>query len=427
MRHLRRALRSHKTRGLAAVLAATLLGGPVLARAQEEASGDTPAIAAIRFYQRHLSSLRDGRCRFAPSCSEYAAQAIHTYGLLEGSALAADRLVRCNATAAQFYSRDESGRLVDPVSPDKPPAAGLRVPSWMISAGWPPPAPPAHPPESARFAETLAFANHLEQLGDCWRASTEFQRAASLAGGAATESWAFARSGACFFALADWGTAASAWLSAATLATDPGERAEALWMTSVTRFNAGDFRATEHLLANGPQALAPTAAAAQADSSLAPGGPELNARSLALGSLCLMERGEWAEAQARFRRASRTEPDSLQRRRIERMAREAERGPDLPGRSPGLAIAFSAVVPGSGQIYSGRPADGLRHLIVNGLLIATIVHLADNEQVPAAVLVGAFALPFYVGNVMGAGRSARQFNRGHRLDLVGQTIAAGER
>jgi len=424
--HLRRTLRSAKAPGLAAALAAILLGAPGLARAQEEGAGDTPAVAAIRFYQRHLSSLRYGRCRFAPSCSEFAAQAIQTYGLLEGSALAADRLVRCNATAAQFYSRDESGRLADPVSPGARPVAGLRVPGWMISAGWPPRTPPAGAPESARFAETLAFANHLEQLGDCWRASTEFQRAASIAGGGATESWAFARSGVCFFALADWGTAASAWLSAATLATDPGERAEALWMTSAARFNAGDFRATERLLENGPQALAPTTAAA-ADSSLLPGGPGLSARTLALGGLCLMERGGWAEAQARFRSASRAEPDSLRRNRIARMAREAERGPDLPGRSPGLSTAFSAVVPGSGQIYSGHPADGLRHLIVNGLLIATIVHLATDDQVPAAVLVGAVEFPFYLGNVMGAGQAARHFNRGHRLDLVGQTIASSER
>jgi putative membrane protein insertion efficiency factor len=426
VRQLRRTLRSAKASGLAAALAAILLGAPGLSRAQGDSTGDSPALAAIHFYQRHLSSLRYGRCAFAPSCSEYAAQAIHTYGLLEGSALAADRLVRCNATAAQFYSRDESGRLADPVSPGLPPVAGLRVPAWMISAGWPPSAPPASPPESARFAETLAFANHLEQLGDCWRASTEFQRAASLAGGAATESWAFARSGACFFALGDWGTAASAWLSAATLATDPGERAEALWMTSAARFNAGDFRATERLLENGPQALAPTAAAA-ADSSLPSGGPGLGARALALGGLCLMERGDWAQAQARFRRASGTEPDSRRRERIARMAHEAERGPDLPGRSPGLATTLSVVVPGSGQFYSGRPADGLRHLIVNGLLIATIVHLARNEEVPAAVLVGAVALPFYVGNVMGAGRSARQFNRGQRLDLVERTIASSER
>lgn len=426
MLHLRRALRSWKARGLAAAFTVFLLGVPGLARAQGEAAGDAPAVQAIRFYQRHLSSLHYGRCRFAPNCSEYAAQAIQTYGLLLGSALAADRLVRCNATAAQFYSRDESGRLADPVSSGEPPAAGLRVPAWMISAGWPPPAPPAHPPESARFTETLAFANRLEQRGDCWRASTEFQRAASLAGGAATESWAFARSGACFFALADWGTAASAWLSAATLATDPGERAEALWMTSAARFNAGDFRATERLLEDGAHALAPPAAA-ERDSSLPPGGPGSNARSLALGGLCLMERGDWAEAQARFRRASQAESDSQRRDRIARMAHEAERGPDLPGRFPGLATAFSVVVPGSGQTYSGRPADGLRHLIVNGLLIATVVHLASNEQVPAAVLVGAVALPFYIGNVMGAGRAARQFNRGHRLDLVEQTIASSER
>ena len=53
-------------------------------------------IAAIRGYQRYVSPvLPQGTCRFVPSCSEYAAQAIGKYGILRGSALSARRLCRC--------------------------------------------------------------------------------------------------------------------------------------------------------------------------------------------------------------------------------------------------------------------------------------------------------------------------------------------
>ena len=53
-------------------------------------------IAAIRAYQRFVSpALPAGTCRFYPSCSEYAAQAIDKYGALRGSVLAANRLCRC--------------------------------------------------------------------------------------------------------------------------------------------------------------------------------------------------------------------------------------------------------------------------------------------------------------------------------------------
>jgi uncharacterized protein len=54
------------------------------------------AIGAIRVYQRFLSPLLGPRCKYYPSCSEYAVQAIGRYGILRGSVLAAWRLLRCN-------------------------------------------------------------------------------------------------------------------------------------------------------------------------------------------------------------------------------------------------------------------------------------------------------------------------------------------
>lgn len=49
----------------------------------------------IRAYQRLLSPLLPRRCRFYPSCSEYAAQALLKHGLLRGGWLALRRLLRC--------------------------------------------------------------------------------------------------------------------------------------------------------------------------------------------------------------------------------------------------------------------------------------------------------------------------------------------
>jgi putative membrane protein insertion efficiency factor len=52
------------------------------------------ALAAIRFYQR-VTSGRTAPCRFYPSCSEYALEAVSTHGALGGGALALRRLVKC--------------------------------------------------------------------------------------------------------------------------------------------------------------------------------------------------------------------------------------------------------------------------------------------------------------------------------------------
>ena len=54
------------------------------------------AVAPVRFYQRAISPALPRRCRYHPTCSEYAVTAIRRYGILRGLALAGWRLLRCN-------------------------------------------------------------------------------------------------------------------------------------------------------------------------------------------------------------------------------------------------------------------------------------------------------------------------------------------
>jgi putative membrane protein insertion efficiency factor len=56
----------------------------------------TALIAPIRLYRAFLSPLFPPACRFQPSCSQYAIEAIATHGALKGLALAARRLARCH-------------------------------------------------------------------------------------------------------------------------------------------------------------------------------------------------------------------------------------------------------------------------------------------------------------------------------------------
>jgi hypothetical protein len=53
-------------------------------------------VAPIRLYQRALSPGLPARCKYHPSCSEYASQAVRRYGVLRGVVLAGWRLLRCN-------------------------------------------------------------------------------------------------------------------------------------------------------------------------------------------------------------------------------------------------------------------------------------------------------------------------------------------
>jgi uncharacterized protein len=54
------------------------------------------ALAPVRFYQRAISPALPRRCKYHPTCSAYAMQAIERYGILRGAVLAGWRLLRCN-------------------------------------------------------------------------------------------------------------------------------------------------------------------------------------------------------------------------------------------------------------------------------------------------------------------------------------------
>ena len=69
------------------------------------------ATAPIRFYMRFVSPLFAPRCRYHPSCSAYAVQAIERYGILRGAVLAAWRLLRCNPFSHGGYDPPEAQTL----------------------------------------------------------------------------------------------------------------------------------------------------------------------------------------------------------------------------------------------------------------------------------------------------------------------------
>ena len=64
-------------------------------------------LSLIRFYRRCISPYKPACCRFTPTCSAYAMEAIEKYGAVKGGFLALKRFLRCNP----FYKGD----FIDPV------------------------------------------------------------------------------------------------------------------------------------------------------------------------------------------------------------------------------------------------------------------------------------------------------------------------
>jgi uncharacterized protein len=67
--------------------------------------------APIVVYQRAISPGLPRRCRYEPTCSRYAVQAIREYGILRGTVLAVWRLLRCNPWSRGGYDPVSSQRL----------------------------------------------------------------------------------------------------------------------------------------------------------------------------------------------------------------------------------------------------------------------------------------------------------------------------
>ena len=60
------------------------------------------ALLALRFYKAYLSVLFAGNCRFEPTCSRYAYEAIERFGVARGIWLGLKRLLRCHPLSRRF-------------------------------------------------------------------------------------------------------------------------------------------------------------------------------------------------------------------------------------------------------------------------------------------------------------------------------------
>ena len=75
--------------------------------------------SAFSLYQKLISPSQGDVCNFSPSCSHFAKRSIEKYGILWGSLMASDRLLRCNPWANEsfdtYYSGIKNHKIHDPI------------------------------------------------------------------------------------------------------------------------------------------------------------------------------------------------------------------------------------------------------------------------------------------------------------------------
>lgn len=122
----------------------------------------------------------------------------------------------------------------------------------------------------------------------------------------------------------------------------------------------------------------------------------------------LVYRRRWQEAAAQFQQVA---PESVLYRRAQHLAEEVSAGEHLSRKSPVVAGLLSGLLPGSGQLYNGRPGDALLALLLNGAFVVGIIEAVQHDAPAVAGVLGFFQAGWYIGNVYGAVNGAHKHNR----------------
>jgi len=126
--------------------------------------------------------------------------------------------------------------------------------------------------------------------------------------------------------------------------------------------------------------------------------------------MLLMDKGEWTQASRAWNDVYSTYPESSFAKVSDRLARTIKNADTLPHRSPTVAGVLSALIPGSGQVYSGRTVDGLYTFVGMVVLGSASLYYADQERYEVAIPVGVLSMFFYGNGIYRSIQSARVFN-----------------
>ena len=129
------------------------------------------------------------------------------------------------------------------------------------------------------------------------------------------------------------------------------------------------------------------------------------------------DKGEWAQASRVWSDVYSTYPDTPFAEVSDRLARRIKNADTLPHRSPTVAGVLSALVPGSGQVYTGRTTDGLYTFLGMVVLGSASFYYADQERYEVAIPVGVLSLFFYGNGIYQSIQSAQGFNVRHEAQF----------
>ena len=126
-----------------------------------------------------------------------------------------------------------------------------------------------------------------------------------------------------------------------------------------------------------------------------------------------IDKNEWAQASQVWNDVSSVYPDSPFAEAGARLAHIVKNVDTLPHRSPRVAGVLSALVPGSGQVYSGKTVDGLQTFMGVAVLGGASVYYTSKERYEVTVPVAVLGVLLYGNSIYQSIRAAQTFNLQH--------------
>lgn len=262
--------------------------------------------------------------------------------------------------------------------------------------------------------DDLAFAKSLYEEGDYYRAITEAKRALFVD---PKNGEAHLLIGRAYLAGEQWGAAAAALETFVRTSPQGKVGADASFALAEARFGSGDFdlAALEYSRFAEDWSEDPRRGSADLRTAWA----RLNAADAI--ATRHPDKGRIAFAGVAKQLAA-LPADHPEANRVKRLGEGARHLSTIRRKSPFVAGTMSTLVPGLGQVYAGRYADGLIAFVVNGLFIYGIYETFDRRSVvadnPVGIMLVLFESGWYTGNIYSAINSAHRTNNERRTNVL---------
>lgn len=342
----------------------------------------------INFYKKIISPLQGQQiCNFSPTCSQFYKQSINKYGIVIGSLMGSDRLLRCNSCAwtymDKYYDGIDNERIADPPENHYIKITNNQYPLSDLNKEL--------PTETDKYLKTdLDFADYLYANQDYARAIGEYKRLYFNTPDFLINQKEYCNLmlGECYLKINQYDQALNYFSFGDNIYYQYGKARVFLQADQIDK-----ARASLIVLD---------------DSSL-------NKEKIILIGVSYFKQGDYKSGTSYL-----SEYLYLNDYRIERLS-EFD-GRKIVKRNRTIATLLSAIIPGTGQIYSDRFGDGLFSFVTvtSCGLISSYYWKNDATKIKFSIfsLLTAF---FWAGNLYGANIAARDFNQ-HQVNKYQQSI-----